>query len=353
MRTKKSAAAPVAAATTPAQRKAVLPVVAAAFKSAAQLKGRAPERQFEHMARAMDGLAVRIAGDAGEAHAEFATQAATALHGLAHSWRRLAKKPAGDSCHVAAAAADQLDALSDALLHAAQSIHAPRGAPPAAGAEVAALLHVSGEVIFALALSAERLREAAGVSAPFGSAVVALPAASHCGCAAAPSSTFVDARANMPVAAEPSWFGPALPRPGLEAEALACELDAMPFLIASLAHLFERKSRFFLHVLAYFDEYWYVACDDDCTFPGRPVPTLVGCVALIAGGGAWQPQIQVQWDFCCRNWCLVVWWETFIRSTTVTVSVGGVVNTKAQAIAAARQRAAAAIARLAAPASPC
>ena len=139
----------------------------------------------------------------------------------------------------------------------------------------------------------------------------------------------------------------------MKERALERQFERMAKAMASLAGYFTLKSRFLLGVLAAFDSLWYVACDDDCTFPARPVPVLVGCVALFAGGGMWQPQIQVRWDFCCRNWCLIFWWETFISAVMVRVNAGAPVNTRAQAIAAARQRAAAVIARLAPPAAPC
>ena len=185
--------------------------------------------------------------------------------------------------------------------------------------------------------------------------MVALPAPTACGCAATPALVASDAAPSFDPhgSAAPPWLVARRGRVVLDTDALACVIDAMPATVASLASYFTLKSRFLLGVLAAFDNLWYVACDDDCTFPARPVPVLVGCVALFAGGGMWQPQIQVRWDFCCRNWCLIFWWETFISSVMVRVNAGGPVNTRAQAIAAARQRAAAVIARLAPPAAPC
>jgi hypothetical protein len=211
---------------TSAKRKALLPIVAAAFKDAGSAKKGPLEDQFGHMAKAMSALAAKLERQGDAAHAAFPTQAAEALAGLAEHWRALGKKPGPSLCGHAAAVADHLDAMADALRQAASSVRPPKGAPPEVTAEVAAWFQVCSDAIFALALGAEQLRDAGGVSAAVGSLFIALPAPTPCACTASgwaeSGAASVDQGGNVALAT--SWPTRTRP-PAVDAEALACVLE--------------------------------------------------------------------------------------------------------------------------------
>ena len=344
-----------------AQRKILLEAAAAALTSAARRPGkeRSVEQALVHRARTLQALTEQPHGQGPEVQVEYLARSQAAAQGIADTWSALQGKPGEDSVERAAALADHLDDLSATLVRGASSVHSP---PPAAAdasaAELAvALLRHSADLAFDLALLALRVREAAGLAPPQLGIAVALPAAGRaCACAAvAPARP---AAGSAAVGPRPTVLvhcsAPAAP--GFDAAAMKLALGKLPAAVGAWGRLLELQAQFLLRILAYFDEYWYYFCDDDCTFPGRPLPTLVAVGAVVSGGagmGAFQPTLDVRWDFCCRNWCLLLWWETFVRSVTVTVNAGAPVAGRAAALLAARRRAPRVIAALAAPANPC
>jgi hypothetical protein len=104
-------------------------------------------------------------------------------------------------------------------------------------------------------------------------------------------------------------------------------------------------------------------CDDECTKSNNLVGATVTNVSaepLQGSTRTFQPQCYVDWDYCCTNWCLLFYWENFIKTvTTGPHKLGGQVRltqgqsaTAAKRVANTRGAAFRPSVKLAAPAKP-
>lgn len=61
-------------------------------------------------------------------------------------------------------------------------------------------------------------------------------------------------------------------------------------------------------------------CSDECTPSANVVGTrVINVIARPIPGSnnlSFQPECNVVWDYCCTNWCFIVFWENFIKSVT-------------------------------------
>ena len=251
----------------------------------------------------------------------------------------------------AAPLATNLTALSGLLVDFASGFRDPIKPPPQPLQLTPETVRSSFEdSAFDIFVAALALQEAAGIK-PTGDVAFSLAGSSHCGCKAAAEPV------KLPLAVEPVKVQPLpvkLPDAPVAVTTLPAAVESIEALSAKMADPFDNAGRFTDQVIAYFDEYWYVACSDDCTGPnGAHVrKSITRYSGVTAGLGAFQPMFDVQWEYCCQKWCLFET-ESWVKTITTTNNAGGVVNTQQQAIAAAKARAPAIFAKLPWPASPC
>jgi hypothetical protein len=103
-------------------------------------------------------------------------------------------------------------------------------------------------------------------------------------------------------------------------------------------------------------------CTQECIGDGALLgPKLKGTHAKRLGGGWYQPQITITWEYCCYNICMLAWNNQFIDTVdSGPHNIGGTIGNPNPVVAQNRARAAAknratvrAMLRIGAPGSPC
>lgn len=123
-------------------------------------------------------------------------------------------------------------------------------------------------------------------------------------------------------------------------------VEAIILIDAFVNALIELLEEFAILIVAFLG----ISCDAECTRPFSFSLKLLGSGATGLSGGAFQPFITLQWDYCCQNSCWGQWKDVFIVSNVATVTYNFArtfpVGRKRAAMAFARKMGAKALVRV-------
>jgi hypothetical protein len=212
--------------------------------------------------------------------------------------------------------------LSQALAALAGSY---RDAPDERASEPnpAELRAAAGKAAWRLFDGAMRLSTAAGFPniAPV---AFAWPRARGCGCC--PPSAPPEAAPAEPLFEIPEFDG----------EAFENALERLLMALAALFLLIELFARFHRLLLAYFDEYWYTACSNDCTGPNGRIVSITMTKSYSSTDNTATPLADGDVDLCCSSICMGFWTEwDVVTKQVVGVVVGPACGVGREAAAAA------------------
>ena len=141
--------------------------------------------------------------------------------------------------------------------------------------------------------------------------------------------------------------------PEIDEEAFEESLERLLRALIALYVLMQLFARFHGLLLAYFDEYWYTACSDDCTGPKGSIIAIRMTASYSTSDGTSTPMCDGDVDLCCSSVCMGFWTEWDVVTKPVTgIKVGKGFGTGREAQAAAFAATAGAAFRAAVRAAP-